>query len=332
MSFHGEGRSTVGVETTAQRQKLRALINNELFMPAALLVLIIIVNVILQPTFFRLRIIRSNLATFAPLMLVSAGQAIIILSGKLDLSVGAGISLINCILADTMSDNPAVSLLALLLAFGVALAAGSINGLVVGYLKLPSLIATFATSAIWFGIALFLRPQPGGYMPPWVIKFYRFHIGVVTTSLLMVVVMMLVWWLIRKRRLGRYIYAVGSNAEAAFDSGVNTKRVILGAYIIGWVFTFMASFSITAQMSSGDAYMGTPFTLNSVAAVVIGGVALGGGRGSVLGAVFGAVILSLVLNIIYFAKIPSIYQEFVKGAIIVVALALTLVYKRQKRT
>ena len=166
----------------------------------------------------------------------------------------------------------------------------------------------------------------------WANTFYRFHVGVITTSLLMVVVMMFLWYAIRRRRIGRYIYAVGSNAESAFDSGINTKRVILSAYVLGWVFVFLASFAISAQMSSGDAYMGLPFALNSIAAVVIGGVVLGGGRGSVLGAVFGAVILGLVLNIIYYANISSIYQEFMKGAIIVAALMLTLVYKRRKLT
>ena len=298
-------------------------------MPALLLILMIIINVILQPSFFKARIIRSNLATFTPMMLVSAGQAIIILSGKLDLSVGAGISLINCILANTMGDRFGVNFFAILLALGVAIAAGALNGFVVAYLNLPALIATFATSAIWLGISLFLRPQPGGYIPLWVNKFYRSHLSIITTSLMMVVVMMLIWFVIRKRKLGRYIYAVGSNAFSAFESGVNTKRVILGAYILGWIFTFLASFSISAQMSSGDAYMGIPFTLNSIAAVVVGGVVLGGGRGSVLGAVFGAVILSLVLNIIYYANIPSTFQEFVKGASIVVALMLIRLYKRQ---
>ena len=301
-------------------------------MPAALLLVMILINFILQPSFFRGRIIRSNLATFTPMMLLAAGQAIIILSGKLDLSVGAGISLINCILANTMGDDPGRNLLAILLALGVAVAAGALNGFVVAYLKLPALIATFATSAVWLGISLFLRPQPGGYIPMWANTFYRFHVGVITTSLLMVVVMMFLWYAIRRRRIGRYIYAVGSNAESAFDSGINTKRVILSAYVLGWVFVFLASFAISAQMSSGDAYMGLPFALNSIAAVVIGGVVLGGGRGSVLGAVFGAVILGLVLNIIYYANISSIYQEFMKGAIIVAALMLTLVYKRRKLT
>jgi len=298
-------------------------------MPTALLILMIIINVILQPSFFKGRIIRSNLATFTPMMLVSAGQAIIILSGKLDLSVGTGISLINCILADTMSDRLGNSILAILLALTVAVAAGALNGFIVAYLKLPALIATFATSAVWLGISLFLRPQPGGYIPIWVNKFYRFHVGIFTTSLFMVVAMMMIWFAVRKRKIGRYIYAVGSDSVSAFESGINTKRTILTAYIFGWIFTFLASFTISAQMSSGDAYMGVPFTLNSVAAVVIGGVVLGGGRGSVLGAVFGAVVLSLVVNIIYYADVPSTFQEFVKGAIIVVALMLIRVYRRR---
>jgi len=310
---------------------VKPLLSHPLFLPFSLFLFIAVINIFLQPSFFQFRIIRSNVLTFTPLMLVSAGQAIIILSGDLDLSVGTGISLINCILANTMSaDNPVGSaLLALALGFAAAMAMGATNGILVGYLRLPSLITTFATAAVWFGLALFLRPQPGGYITPWVSKFNRLSIGFISMSLLIVIGSLLLWRIIRSRRLGRYIYAIGSDEEAAFDSGINTSMVKALAYTLGWVFVFLASFSITAQMSSGDAYMGNPFALNSIAAVVIGGVSLAGGRGHILGAVFGALTLSLVINIIYYANIGSIFQEFVKGAIIMIALSMTIVYKQR---
>lgn len=309
---------------------LRDMLNHPLFLPTAIFIFIAAVNVFLQPSFFKFRVIKSNLWTFTPLMLVSAGQAIIILCGELDLSVGTGISLVNCIIANIMTDTPTYIILAILLGFAAALGMGTVNGLLVGYLKLPSLITTFATSAVWFGFALFLRPQPGGYVPYFISRFYKYAFGFITVSVI-IVVLALIWWsLLRHRKIGRYIYAVGSDAKAAFDSGIDTARVKTQAFIIGWVFVFLASFSLTVQMSSGDAYMGNPFALNSIAAVVVGGVSLAGGRGSVLGAIFGALTLSLVLNIIYFANISSVYQEFVKGAIIMFALAMTIFYKAKK--
>jgi len=305
--------------------------DSALFLPLLIFVLIVVVNALVQPGLFRPRIVRSNTASFAPLILVAAGQAIIVLSGSLDLSVGAGMSLINCVFSAMMHESATSSALALLVGLAAALGMGLVNGLAVAYLRLPSLIATFASSAIWFGIALLLRPQPGGFVTPWVSSFYYLSVGPVALPLLILAVGLLGWHLVKRRRLGRYIYAVGSNEEAAYDSGVDASRVKLWAYVLGWAFVFLAAFAVTAQMSSGDAYMGNPFTLNSVAAVVVGGISLAGGKGKVLGAMLGAATLSLVINVIYYANVPSVYQEFVKGSIIIVALTLTILYRRPSR-
>jgi ribose transport system permease protein len=303
--------------------------DSALFLPLVIFALIVAVNALVQPGLFQPRILRSNTASFAPLILVAAGQAIIVLSGSLDLSVGTGMSLINCILSAIMTESLGSSALALAVGLAVALCIGLLNGVLVAYLRLPSLIATFATSAIWFGIALLLRPQPGGFVTPWVSTFYYLSLGPVAVPLLIVLAALGGWGLVKRRRLGRYVYAVGSSEEAAYDSGVNAPLVKVWAYVLGWAFVFLAAFAVTAQMSSGDAYMGNPFTLNSVAAVVIGGVSLSGGKGRVLGAMLGGAALSMVINIIYYANVPSVYQEFVKGSIIIVALALTIVYRRR---
>ncbi len=302
-----------------------------LFLPVLVFVVVVAANALVQPNLFQSRILRSNTASFAPLILVAAGQAIIVLSGSLDLSVGAGISLINCILSTVMTESAGSSALALAAGLAAALCMGLLNGFVVATLRLPSLIATFATSAVWFGAALLLRPQPGGFVTPWISDAYTFSVGPLAAPLLLLAAGLGGWLLIRRRRLGRYVYAVGSNEEAAYDSGVDTARVKMWSYVMGWVFVFLASLAVTAQMSSGDAYMGSSFTLNSVAAVVIGGISLAGGKGTVLGAMLGGAVLSMVINIIYYANVPSVYQEFVKGAIILVALALTIVHRRRAR-
>ena len=306
-----------------------SLTESALFLPLLIFALIVAVNAVVQPGLFQPRILRSNTASFAPLILVAAGQAVIVLSGNLDLSVGAGMSLVNCILSAMMTESTGSSAVALLVGLAAALAMGLVNGLAVAYLRLPSLIATFASSAIWFGASLLLRPQPGGFVTPWISTFYYLAAGPLAMPLLLLVAALTAWGIVRRRRLGRYIYAVGSNEEAAYDSGVNAPKVKVWAYILGWGFVFLAAFAVTAQMSSGDAYMGNAFTLNSVAAVVVGGVSLAGGKGTVLGAMLGGATLSMVINIIYYANVPSVYQEFVKGAIIIVALALTIVYRRR---
>ena len=299
-----------------------------------ILVTVILLNALLQKNFFAINVIHVNLLTFTPLILISMGQAVIVLTGGIDLSVGQQVSLINVILAVMMQnagDNRAVVVLAMLVALVVALGMGFVNGFAAGYLNLPPMIATFATSAIWFGIALIILPSPGGSVPAWLVQSFSWAFSVISTSLIVIVLAYLFWLLIvRRRPLGRYIYAVGSNEAAAFASGVNTRRVKIMAYMLGSFFVLLGAMAITFQSASGDARLGAAYTLTSIAAVVVGGIALKGGRGNVIGAVIGAIVLNMVINLIYFANIPSEYQEFTKGATIILALTMAVIYRQRE--
>ncbi|MHB1404328.1 MAG: ABC transporter permease [Desulfitobacteriaceae bacterium] len=311
------------------RDLFKAALKRTELSSGVILAFMIILNIILQPKFLTFRVFYSNIETFTPLILVSMAQAIIVIVGGLDLSVGSAISLLNCFMATFMMDSLENAVLVSVMAFGIAFLMGLINGTVFGYLRLPPMIASFATAAIWFGAALFLRPQPGGYIPTWVSSFYDYKIWVIPVPLLFILLAFGLWRLILNRRLGKYIYAVGSNPAGAYSSGISTGKIRIMAYLLAYILVFLAAFSITAQTSSGDPYMGGAYTLTSVAAVVVGGVSLQGGRGSLLGPLMGALVMSLVINVIYFANIPSTYQEFAKGVIIALALASTVVYKRK---
>jgi ribose transport system permease protein len=298
-----------------------------------ILVTVVILNALLQKSFFAINVININLLTFTPLILISIGQAVIILCGGIDLSVGQQVSLINVILAVMMKNagnNPAAVIPAMFVAFIVAMGMGFVNGFSAGYLNLPPMIATFGTAAIWFGIGLLILPSPGGLIPNWLISAFSWKFFLISTPLILIVLAYLFWILIKRRPLGRYIYAVGSNEPAAFANGVNTRRVKLLSYMLGSFFVLLGAFAITFQAGSGDARLGVAYTLTSIAAVVVGGIALKGGIGNVIGAVIGAIILNMVINLIYFANVPSEYQEFTKGAIIIFALALAVIYKRRQ--
>jgi ribose transport system permease protein len=314
-------------------ERLKKSTRNPEFPAVIILVAVIILNAILQKNFFAVDVLNINLLTFTPLILISIGQAIIILGGGLDLSVGQQVSLINVILAVMMADA-GESRLAVLPAFGVAFLAamgmGFVNGFTAGYLNLPPMIATFATSAIWYGMALFILPSPGGLIPTWLVRAFSWKWFLISTPLIVIVLAYALWLFIKRRPLGRYIYAVGSNEEAAFANGVNTRRVKLYSYMLGSFFVLLGAFAISFQAGSGDARLGLSYTLTSVAAVVVGGISLKGGSGNVIGAILGAIILNMVINLIYFANIPSEYQEFTKGAIIILALALAVIYRRRE--
>ncbi|MGI6778537.1 MAG: ABC transporter permease [Acetivibrionales bacterium] len=292
------------------------------------LILIILLNALLQPGFFTPAILRSNISTFSPLILVSIAQAVIILVGGIDLSIGTSITLVNVILASTMKDTVGSVFIALILGLCAALTMGLINGLSVAYLRLPAIVATFATSAIWYGFSLLIMPQPGGYVPPF---FYRLYLKdilyIIPFPLAVIIIAFLIWQFFKNRRVGRYIYAVGGNEDAAEANGINSSLTKLFAYIIAGLLTFLAAAIVTTQTASGDANVGETFTLTSVAAAVIGGVSLQGGKGSLAGAAMGACILGMLINIIYFANIPSMYQEFIKGFIIIIALGLAVLPK-----
>ncbi len=309
---------------------MRGLRHTGLLPSLGMLIVIFAINVALQPDLLTRGSLSSNIATFAPTVLVSAAQAIIVLSGELDLSVGTGVSMLNCALA-TLPELAGWGLWPTLGAtLAIAVLAGAANGVLVAYMRLPSLIVTFATSAIWFGLALIFRPQPGGSIDPAFGDLYAGSVWGVPIALILILVAIGLWSVLQRFPLGRQLLAVGGNSTAAFHAGINVRWVKFCGYCIAWCFVYLGSLAISAQTLSGDSRLGLPYTLTSVAAVVIGGISLAGGRGSVWGAAFGAIALGLVANVIYFAGIPSIYQEFFKGIVICIALSFTFIVGRRK--
>ena len=309
---------------------MRALRHAGLLPSLAMLIAVFVINIALQPALLTATSLSSNIDTFAPTVLVSAAQAIVVLSGELDLSVGAAVSMLNCALA-TLPELAGWGFWPTLAAtFAVALAAGAINGVLVAYLELPSLIVTFGTSAIWFGVALGLRPQPGGSINSAFGDFYAGSAFGVPVALILILLALGLWSALQWFPLGRQVLAAGGNSLASFQAGINVRWVKFSAYCIASCFVYLGALAISAQTLSGDARLGLPYALTSVAAVVIGGISLAGGRGSVWGAAFGAIALGLIANVIYFAGIPSIYQEFFKGVVICIALSFTFIVGRRK--
>jgi ribose transport system permease protein len=299
---------------------------------------------VLQRNFFAKRAIVRNIDSFTPLILMTMGQAVVIISGGLDLSVGTALSLMTCVLTSVMKEGvPITGLYALVVTFAVAMAIGAVNGVGIGYLRIPPVIVTFATSFIWLGIALFLRPTPGGETVDWFQAFYRIRnieaapaflkaFGeTIPPSLILVLIGCLIWWIASRTRTGRYIYAVGSNNQSAYETGINTAWVQMKACMINSAFILLAALFFVGQNGSGDARMGDPLTLKAIAAAVVGGIALTGGRGSVYFALIGALIFSFVSKIIFFANIPNAYQTLFGGVIVIVAIAASQLYTLSSR-
>jgi ribose transport system permease protein len=313
------------------KQLFMKLKKSSAFSSLLVFVFLMVINAILQPRFFTPLVIKSNIMTFTPLILLAIAQAIIVISGGIDMSIGTSVTLINVIIASLMKDTTGSIFLALLVGFAAALVMGAVNGICVGYIKMPPMVATFATSAIWYGISLLIMPQPGGYIPA---DYYRLYqqslLDIIPVSLIVIIVAVLIWNLVKTRRTYRNLYATGGNESAASANGINTARTKLTAYLIASVFISLAAFSVTAQTASGDAHVGDSFALTSIASIVIGGISLAGGRGTIFGAILGAISLSLLINVIFFANIPSLYQEFIKGLIIIISLVVSIIPNLKK--
>jgi len=299
----------------------------------------VVIAAILQRNFFAPTSLMLTIDALGPLILLTMGQAVVMVCGALDLSSGAALSLYTCVLTWIMeSGHPLTGVLALGVTIGVAVLVGVVNGIGAGYMRISSVVVTFATSFVWLGIALFIRPTPGGQSVNWFNAFFAYDsvhgmpkplltFGTVIPPVLQLVLLAcLIWFLISKTTVGRYIYAVGGGEDSAYRTGINTARTKTIAYVINALFILLAALFFVGQNQSGDARFGEPFTLQTIAAAVVGGISLTGGRGSVYSAIVGAVIIELVNKIIFFANIPYEYGTLIAGLSVIFAIGVSQLY------
>jgi ribose transport system permease protein len=302
----------------------QGLVRNTSFPALMILAALLAANMLLQPRFFTLRGLNTNLMMFTPLILAAMAQGIIVISGSIDMSLGSAISLFTIFTSYFMTDANVGWMLAA--GFGVILvASGLVNGLAIGKFGLPAFITTYATSAIYMGLAKYILPQAGGYVPEPFYRLYRVGVAGIPFPLLILLAAFVLYWILSRTILFRFIYAIGSNEEGAYASGIKVARVRVLAHLVAAVFLSLACLCVLMTVASGDWRNGQEYTLNSVAAVVIGGIALTGGKGTVLGAVLGGLILGLLNNIIFYSQLSSYYQIFVKGMIVLTSLCMAAV-------
>lgn len=270
--------------------------------------------------------ISTLVANALPLAIGALGLAIVIIAGGIDLSAGAVISLVNVSLVSLLGDSEmgfgAYSVSAFAVAFVVGGGCGALNGLMVSYLRLQPVVATLALMFIAQGLALLIMPSPGGFFADATSMLFVGDavVGILPASVLVVILVLVAWLYLRQRRIGVQIQAIGSDAEGARSNGVAVDRVRFGAYLLAGLFYGLAGLAVTANTASGDPLIGAPMLLKLFAAVVLGGVAIGGGRGTPVGAVFGALSLAIITTIMLIAGIQTYYVPVVEGIILLVAV------------
>jgi ribose transport system permease protein len=289
-----------------------------------LLIFALLVNFILQPNMFARDTLNSNMRVFLPLILLSAGQAVVILGGGIDISVGAIVCIVNTILATRvgLEGSPQAMWQYVAISLFIGVLAGAINGFFVAFLRLQPIITTYATSFLYGGLALFILPNPGGGIPAAIAELYRSTMPFRLPLAFFVIAMVLgVWLYLRSTRYGNFLYAVGGKAQAAYETAVPVTWVQFSTYVISGLMAAVSGIAITMLSGSGNAEIGLAMTLTSITAVVIGGTALSGGVGGVAGPMMGAMTLGIFQNIVSFAHINTWWETLVKALIIVAALA-----------
>ncbi len=285
--------------------------------------------------------IASILKNSQPLIYLAIGQAVIVITGGIDLSVGAMMLLANSTAAVLMDGQPLW--LCLLVGLGIMLAAALLNGTVgwvINVSRVPDIVVTLAMSFVLSGLALTVLPSPGGGTAP---GFRFIFTGSETGSgevfwpaLVMIIIpTLVVAWFVRGTRSGLSLYATGSDRNAAYLSGVSTARAKIVAYGIGGAMAALAGLATVAITGTGDPRysVGANATLNSVAAIVLGGIALTGGIGSVVGVVAAAVVLFFLSPILSAMRIDPNTAQIIQGALIVLVMMVAgLVELRRRRS
>lgn len=287
---------------------------------------LLIVNAVLQASFFQPAVISSMFRSMLPLMLVAVGQSFVILGADIDLSIGSIIAMTNVSVVQMImlfGLTPGGVLLAMFLGLLIATAAGFMNGVLISYFRLTPIITTFATATIFGGIALWIMPSPSGEIPRFYYEIYSgSFVGVPVVFWIIGILFLLHGLYIGRTRFYRHLFATGGDKESAFQSGVPVQRIRVLSYTLGGLFAGLATLCLIGETASGDPLIGPSFTLNSISAVVLGGTALAGGIGGIIGPVFGAVIMETVNNVIFFARVPVVVQTLLQGIIVIVALAI----------
>jgi len=281
----------------------------------AIFAVLFLVNVYLKGGHFSPFDLRTLCMNVLPLVCVSLGQYFVVLVNGIDLSLGPVMSVAGSVAAITFGWSTP---LAIVLALGVGLVAGLINAVLVASLRLPPILATLATMSVFQGVALVLLPSPGGEVPgELTATLTQGGWDLLPVPLLLLLAVTLATGWIMSTPFGLNLRAIGGDMLAARSSGVRVQFVSFGAYIIAAVLAALGGLYLAIATASGSPTIGDSFILLSIAAVVLGGVSIGGGKGAPLGVVMGALILAIIGRLLYFAELSSFYQSLINGLILI---------------
>lgn len=314
----------LGVLSEAWRFRLQE--HRGAWLAAALFVLIFVVYVAKHPSGLTPAVATTAANKAVLLAIVAMAQTLPVLTAGIDLSVGMVFVLANCLASTLVTGTPLQATLGMLAVLAVGALCGFVNGLIIVVGRLQPIITTLATGTVYFGLALGLRPVPGGSVNDRLADAVTGQLpgGIPAMLLVLLAVVVFVWLPFRHTVTGRGALAIGSSEAAAYMSGVAIGRVKLVTYTLAGLLAAVAGLLLTFITYSGEASasIGGTYTLNSIAAVVIGGTSLAGGAGSAIGSIFGAFVLRTIGDLLFVFDLPPLWQPLFLGVILLVAVSL----------
>jgi ribose transport system permease protein len=265
----------------------------------------------------------ARFSLVVPLALVAFGQTLVMFTRGIDLSVGGAISVTSALLATHLNAGGGLLVLELLGIVVLAVFIGTVNGILISTARLQPFIVTLATWSIWGGVALFILKEPGGNISLSYLDFWTGQTFGVPNAVYLVIVISVVWLVFRRTPVATYLYAVGSDPEAARLTGIGIFRLRVLAYALSGGLSALAALALIGAQASGDPNIGNPFVLTSIAVVVIGGTAITGGRGGVIRTAVGACIYVMIGYLLFAANVESSFITLCTGLALLFAVAVS---------
>ncbi|GAB3632909.1 ABC transporter permease [Microbacterium sp. AGC85] len=299
------------------------------------LVVLLIFFSLASPNFFTFSNIASVLLSTAVIGILALGTTFVIITGGIDLSLGTGMALCSVMTGVFITNMGLPVWIGVIGGIATGVLMGLINGFNVTFLRLPPFIATLAMMMIAGGLALVISGVAPIYFSTSAPDFKRIALGAIIPGipnavLITAVLAIIAFLVLSKTLLGRYTFAIGSNEEATRLSGVNTRRWTIFVYMFAGAFTGIAGVVIASRLDSAQPQIGTGYELQAIAAVIIGGTSLLGGRGSIIGTVIGALIMSVLVNGLSILSIQTEWRNIVVGVVVLLAVFLDSLRNRQR--
>ena len=296
----------------------------------SLFLVLLTIGLSMSATFREHSVLIETLKATAFIGMASAGQFFVVVGGGIDLSIGSVATISGMAAAVIMNGHDGRIPLAVLASIGLGIGVGAINGLAVNYLRIAPFIATFGMYYILQGIGYTWSVQPIGLAAPGFYNLYTDTLGSVPVLLLILAVFWLFcWYLARQTAFGKHLYAIGGDREAARLASVRTVRVSIGSYVLCSVIAALAGLLELSQTNVAAPDLGATLLLTTVTAVVIGGVSLFGGEGSVIGVLGGTFVIVFLNQLFDTLQVNALYQQLIQGLII---LSILGIYRQRAKS